>query len=391
MILSSNYSFSQICLSSLKKNEWNLGMEHTNLSLEYDKSLIERVLDDLDMRYIIMFLYIIRNDLFKDLKDQKIIESYERVITLDEIFKNNILNFWEENFIEIATDLGLFKNIRSIREFNHKDGDFTIRLGEETITIENDKISVPDHTLFLMINKKFKFLTKRNYNLALIKLKGVKCQNSNLIHQFISQIGENDFAISDDIYYILDQFGNVYQAIKIEITIEGVHQKYLDMKEKINEYIDIFEPKLRSKSVLKKIFKAIKSEENVFKYLRDEKIELPDKFNFDEDTERNEIGNDWYLRVIALLNTMFKMEQLDEKILETKKYYSGKDKMFNYLEFIEKVSFNEDSIVNKIQNILLKLREDLIKINKELEVLTKKELKLLNLDYERYLITRSDD
>ncbi len=366
-------------------------MEHTNLSLEYDKSLIERVLDDLDMRYIIMFLYVIRNDLFKDLKDSKIIESYEKVIILDEIFKNNVLNLWEENFIDIAIDLGLFKNIRSIREFNHKDGDFIIRLGEETITIENDKISVPDHTLFLMINKKFKFLTRRNYNLALIKLKGVKCQNSNSIHPFISQIGENDYAISDDIYYILDQFGNVYQAIKIEITIEGVHQKYLDIKEKINEYIDIFEPKLRSKPVLKKIFEAIKNEKDVFKYLRDEKIELPDKFNFDEDTERNEIGNNWYFRIMAILNARFRMEQLDEKILETKKYYSGKDKKFSYLEFIEKVSFNEDNIVNKIQNVLLKFREDLIKINKELEVLTKKELKLLNLDYERYLITRSDD
>jgi len=366
-------------------------MEHTNLSIEYDKSLIERVLDDLDMRYIILFLYIIRNDLFKDLKDAKTIESYERVIILDEIFKNNVINFWEEDFIEIATDLGLFKNIRSIREFNHKDGDFIIRLGEETITIENDKISVPDHSLFLMINKKFKFLTRRNFNLALIKLKGVKCQNSNFIHQFISQMGENDYTISDDIYYILDQFGNVYQAIKIEITIEGVHKKYLDMKEKINEYLDFFEPKLRSKHALKKIFKAIKSKKDVFKYLRDEKIELPDKFNFDEDLKKNKISNDWYLRVMALLNTRFRMEQLDEKILETKKFYSGKDKKFNYLEFIEKVSFNEDNIVNEIQNVLLKLREDLIDINKELEVLTKKELKLLNLDYERYLITRSDD
>ena len=85
------------------------------------------------------------------------------------------------------------------------------------------------------------------------------------------------------------------------------------------------------------------------------------------------------------------MEQLDEKILETKKYYLGKDKKFNYLDFIEKVSFNEDNIVNKIQNVLLKLREDLIEINKEIEGLTKKELKLLNIDYERYLITRSDD
>ncbi|MHA1508163.1 MAG: hypothetical protein ACTSO6_05600 [Promethearchaeota archaeon] len=366
-------------------------MEHTNLSLEYDKDLIERVLDNLDMRYIIMFLYIIRNDLFKDLKDIKSIESYERVIILEEIFKNNVLNFWEENFIEIAIDLGLFKNIRSIREFNHKDEDFILRLGEETITIENDQISVPDHTLFLMINKKFKFLTRRNYNLALIKLKGVKCQNSNQIHRFISQIGDNDFTISDDVYYILDQFGNIYQAIKIEITIEGVHQKYLDMKEKINEYMDIFDPKLRSKPVLKKIFKAIKSKKDVLKYLRDEKIELPDKFNFNEDTERNKIGKEWYFRVMAILNARFRMEQLDEKILETKKYYSGKDKKFSYLEFIEKVSFNEDNIVNNIQNVLLELREDLIKINKELEVITKKEIKLLNLDYERYLITRSDD
>ena len=98
-----------------------------------------------------------------------------------------------------------------------------------------------------------------------------------------------------------------------------------------------------------------------------------------------------WLKLMALLNTRFRMERLNEKILETKKYYSGKDKTFNYLEFIEKVSFNEDNIVNNIQNVLLKLREDLIEINKELEVLTEKELKLLNLDYERYLITRSDD
>ena len=366
-------------------------MEHTNLSIGNDKNLIEKVLDDIEMRYIVLFLYVIRNDLFRDLNDSELIESYEKVLILDEIFKNNILNFWTDEFIEVAVDLGLFKNIRSMREFQQKEGDFIIRLGEETITIENDIISVPDHTLFLMINKKFKFLTRRNYNLALIKLKGVKCQNSNNIHPIISQIGENDYAISDDIYYILDQFGNVYQAIKIEITIEGVHQKYLDIKEKINEYMDIFEPKLRSKPVLKKIFEAIKGEKDVFKYLRDEKIELPDKFNFDEDTERNEIGSDWHFRVMTLLNARFRMEQLDEKILETKKYYSGKDKKFSYLEFIEKVSFNEDNIVNKIQNVLLKFREDLIEINKELEVLPKKELKLLNLDYERYLITRSDD
>ena len=137
-------------------------MEHRELSLEYDKNLIEKILDDLDMRYIILFLYIIRNDLFKDLTNQNLIDSYERVLILDEIYKSNVTKFWNEEFTEIAIDLGLFKNIRSLREFNQKDDDFILKLGEETITIEKNSISVPDDTLFLILNKKFKTLTRRN-------------------------------------------------------------------------------------------------------------------------------------------------------------------------------------------------------------------------------------
>ncbi|GAH43419.1 unnamed protein product, partial [marine sediment metagenome] len=183
-------------------------MEHTNLSIDNDKNLIEKVLNDIDMRYIVLFLYVIRNDLFRDLNDSELIKSYEKVLILDEIFKNNILNFWTDEFIEVAVDLGLFKNIRSMREFQQKEGDFIIRLGEETVTIENDTISVPDHTLFLIINKKFKFLTKRNFNSALIKLKGVRCETSNIIHPFVSEIGDHDYTLPDDVYYILNQYGN---------------------------------------------------------------------------------------------------------------------------------------------------------------------------------------
>ena len=113
-------------------------MEHTALSMDFDKNLIEKVLDDIEMRYIILFLYIIRNDLFKDLSNQELIKSYEKVLILDEIYKDNILSFWNKEFIEIAIDLGLIKNLRSIREFEQKDGDFIIRIGEETVTIENN-------------------------------------------------------------------------------------------------------------------------------------------------------------------------------------------------------------------------------------------------------------
>ena len=366
-------------------------MEHTNLSIKTDKNLIERVLDDIDMRYIVLFLYVIRNDLFNNLKDTEIIESYEKVLLLDEIFKSNILTFWNNEFIEIAIDLGLFKNIRSIREFHQKEEDFIIRLGEETVTIENETISVPDHTLFLIINKKFKSLNRRNFNSALIKLKGVRCEKSNIIHSFISEIGDNDYAIPDDIYYILDQYGNIYQAIKIEITIEGINQRYLEIQEKINEFIDLFDPKLRTKPVIKKIHEAIKNNKDIFKHLKDEKIELPDKFNHNKIDTENSIFKDWNSKILQLLKYSFSMKEIEHKIIEIKKYYSGKGKKFKYLEFIEKVSFNEDNIVNNIQSALIELREDLIETNNELEKLTKKELKLLNLDFERYLITSSND
>ena len=364
-------------------------MEHTNLSIDNDKNLIEKVLNDIDMRYIVLFLYVIRNDLFRDLNDSELIKSYEKVLILDEIYKNNILNFWTDEFIEVAVELGLFKNIRSMREFQQKEGDFIIRLGEETVTIENDTISVPDHTLFLIINKKFKFLTKRNFNSALIKLKGVRCETSNIIHPFVSEIGDHDYTLPDDVYYILDQYGNTYQAIKIEITIEGVYQRYLEIKEKIDEFIDIFEPKLRTKTILKKVYEAIRKDKDIFKHLKEEKIELPEKFV--QNGIDVEIFNDWNSKILLLLNYSFQMQQIEKKILEIRKYYSGKGKVFNYLEFIEKVSFNEDNIVTTIQSALIKLREELIGMNNELAKLTKKELKLLNLDFERYLVTSSDD
>ncbi|MFX1347535.1 MAG: hypothetical protein ACFE92_02580 [Promethearchaeota archaeon] len=366
-------------------------MEHKNLTLEHDKNLIDNILDDFDMRYIIFFFYIIRNDLFKDLTDKTLIESYNRVLVLDDIYKNNIVNFWDEEFIEIYIDLGLIKNIRSLKEFEQKENDFIIKLGEETITIESDTISVPDDTLFLIINKKFKFLTRRNFNLALTRLKGVRCEKSNIIHSLIYEIGEHDYALSDDFYYILDQYGNIYQAIKIEITIEGFYQRFKEIQEKISEYIKIFDPTLDLKPVTKKINKAIEESKDIIKYLKDEKVELPDKFNFEKINKDNDIFKKWNSQLISLLKYRYQIEQIDIKLNHLRKYYSGKNKKYRYLEFIEKVSFNEDGLVNNIQNSLVDLRKELVKINEKLSKITQKELKLLNLDYERLILMSNDD
>jgi len=385
------YSFSLNCFSILKKNEWILGMEHLNLTLEHDKNLIENVLDDIDMRYIILFLYIIRNDLFKDLNDKNLIESYERVLILDEIYKNNVINFWDEEFIEIYIDLGLMKNIRSIREFKQKDGDFILKLGEETITIENDIISVPADTLFLLISKKFKALNRRNYNLALTKLKGVRCEKSNAIHSLILGIGENDLTLPDDFYYILDQYGNIYQAIKIEITIEGFFQRFKEIQEKIDGFIKIFDPVLNTKSIMKKVNKAIEENKEIFQYLKDEKVELSDKFNFEKIDRNSAIFQEWNSKLLTLLKYRNQLENINIKLVDLKKIYSGKEKKNNYLKFVEKISFNEEGIVDNIQNVLIELRKELVKINEQITKLTEKELKLLNLDYERLILMSSDE
>ncbi len=366
-------------------------MEHKNLSLEYDKTLINKILDDINMRYIILFSYVVRNDLFEDLKNKTLIESYERILILDDIFKGNIVQFWSEDFTEVVIDLGLFKNIRSMREYEQKEDDFIIKMGEETITIEKNTIMIPMETLFLMIKKKFKFLTKRNFNLALTRLKGVRCETTSAIHQFIFEIGENDYKLADDLYYILDQFGNIYQAIKIEVTIEGFYQRFEEIGNKINNFINIFDPALNSKKAIKKINNAIEENKDIIKCLKEEKIKLSDKFDIDQIDKNVDIYKEWNSKLLQLLNYRFKIEKIDEKLITIKSYYSGKKKKYNYLEFIEKVSFNEDNIVNKIQESLLALREELIEINDEIFKITKKYIKLLNLDFERYIITNSDE
>ena len=366
-------------------------MEHKNLSLEYDKNLINKILDDIDMRYIVLFLYVVRNDLFEDLTDQDIVDSFQRVLILDEVYKGNLLSFWKETFLEIAIDLGLIRNIRSLMEFEAKNEDFIVKLGEETIKIEQKTIIISDEIIFLMIKKKFKFLTKRNFNLALTRLKGVRCEKSSAIHPFIFEIGENNYSLSDDLYYILDQFGNVYQAIKMETTIEAFYGRFKEIKDKVEEFINIFDPLLNTKNVVKKINKAIEENKNIIKYLKDEKVKLSDKFDVDDINKDVPIYNNWNSKLLQLIKFRFQMEKINDRLSEIKSYYSGKNKKNTYMKFIEKVSFNEDDIVDKIQEELISLRKEIVEINNEISKLTKKDVKLLNLDYERFIITSGGD
>ena len=144
-------------------------------------------------------------------------------------------------------------------------------------------------------------MTRRNFNLALTRLKGVRCEKSSEIHPLIFEIGEHDYTLSDDLYYILDQFGNIYQAIKIEITIEGVYKRFGEIKEKINEFINIFDPILNTKSVIKKINQALEESKEIFNYLKEQDVDLSDKFNYDKLDKGNELLIKWKSSLLSLL------------------------------------------------------------------------------------------
>ena len=85
------------------------------------------------------------------------------------------------------------------------------------------------------------------------------------------------------------------------------------------------------------------------------------------------------------------MQSFISHLVFAKKNYSGKNRRFSYLEFIEKISYNEEGIVDNIQNSLIELRKELVRINEKITKLTEKEIKLLNLDYERIILMSSDD
>ena len=338
-----NYSFSLKCFSSLKKDEWILGMEHNKLSLKYDRNLINSILNNINTKYTLLYLYIIRKDLFNNL-DEDLIDRYEKVIILDDIYKNNVELLWDREFIEKVIDLGLFKNIRSRREYDQKDEDFILKMGEYTITIEKNTILTPKDTLFHMISKRFKSLPQKDFELGLTKLKEVRCEASSAIHRFIYEVGDQDYVLSNELYDILDQFGNIYQAIKIEPTSDGLLQICKEIKDKIVNIVMIFDPILNNKIIIKKLTKAleINNKEEL------EITELAIKLKMFENIIILSISN---IDFQILHNYQDEMERINNQLIEIKSNYTGNQ---DYLKFLAEIPIK----INEIQESLIKIRDN---------------------------------
>jgi len=337
-----------------------------------DKNLINKILDDINSRYLILFLYIIRNDLFKNLTDQRIIDVYNLIMSREEVDKEAILSFWSGVFIKTAIDLGLFRNIRSFREFKQKENDFIVKFGNETITIKENTIMTPADTLFRIISKKFKPLTKRDFNLALTRLKGVRCESTGTIHPFIYEIGDQNYTLAEDLYNILNNYEKIYLAIKADYTIETFYERFKETLDKVIDLIEIFDNILNRKIIIKKINKIIEPNNIELEFRKDEESkdkeerlnfsELTIKLKVPDGTIKLKLSNSNYQSLIEIRS---QLQNISAQLIEMKTYYSTKEKKYNYLKYVESIIERE----KEIQESLIAFREEIKRVKSRLELI----------------------
>ena len=347
--------------------------EHKKLDLEIDRNLINKILEDLDSRYILLYLYIIRKNLFKDLEDEKLIDGYNHVLSLDTIYKGNIHTFLPENFAEIASNLGIFRNIRHYRDFENKDQDFIIKLGNEPIVVQEDVVLVPANTLFNIITRKFNSITKRDFNLALSRLKGVRCEATGTIHPFLYEVGKQNYMLSKDLYEIFDKFGNVYRTIQVELTIENFYKRFDEIYTRVLNLLDIYNIIVDRKDIIKKINQLIKSDGLKLNYLdiktkeKEEKkildfkeINLMIKIDSDRSVNLN-LPKDEYE---GLLTQKIQYDEVENELIEMRKSFSNLKSRSGYLEVLENIEKKESYIDERLRS----MRELIIGVKERLDI-----------------------
>ncbi|MHA1511670.1 MAG: hypothetical protein ACTSRX_08120, partial [Promethearchaeota archaeon] len=352
--------------------------EHTTLDLEYDRMLLEDVFDSPNLRYVSLYMYIIRKDLFQDLLDDDIIEQFETITSLDEPTVENLIRICTGDFIKALFQYKLITNIRSYEMFQSKGNDVKIRFAKG-LKLTHDEISESEEEVHIFFNEVYlervlapiiPEMTQTRILESLERLRAMMCPKSSMIHELVHKYGDY-YVIDDDFFYIIEEFGNPYQALRIEIMIRAMSNKYKEIESNINGVLKQFESSIVKAPIMKKLKQAKeKGKEDYVKYLveKSRKKTLPHKFwvEFPE----NEIPDN-YLKWKNSLNELFKLKlifiDIDLKMDELRAHYSGKNQKMTYLKFIQKSTYDEDNISEKIKNLLIDARNSLKEVSEKLE------------------------
>ena len=375
---------------------------HTTLDLEYDRMLLEDVFDSPNLRYVSLYMYIIRKDLFQDLLDDDVIDQFETITALDEPTVEDMIRICTGDFIKALFQYKFITNIRSYKMFQSKGNDVKIRFAKG-LNLTHDEISESEEEVHIFFNEVYlervlapiiPEMTQSRILESLERLRAMMCPKSSMIHELVHKYGDY-YVIDDDFYYIIEEFGNPYQALRIELMIRAMSKKYKEIEGNINEILNQFEPSIVKAPIMKKLKQAKeKGKEDYVKYLveKSRKKTLPIKFRVE--FPENEIPDNyivWKKSLNQLIKFKLNFTDIDIKMDELRGFYSGKNQIMTYINFIQKSTYDEDNISEKIKNLLIDARNSLKEVSEKLENYPKKDMKLLNLDIERMIIEKGLD
>jgi len=369
----------------------NLSITHKNLDKEVDRELLESVFDESDLRYILLYMYLVRNQVFFDLKDDNVVDGFQQMYNLVDhgnLLVKDIKRLFPENVIEDMIVFKLITNVRDYTSFQDKADEFDIKINNG-IYMDDKHVLFSEESLLAIIKPNFPQVTLKKITDGLKKLRTMMCQVSNLAHPLVHKYNE-DYALDDDLYDIIFFLGNPYLTLRLEILIVDVEKKANEIEEELDKYLKVFYADVLKSQFMEKLEKAQKDvdSEDILEFIIKKSKNLPSKFN---PTNRTELYDKWKKLFNELLQYKSDFKSINRDKESIQAYYSGKNRKISYLKFIEDVSNNQDEISKKIKDSLVKVRDRLKSIKETLDNLSIKDIKLLNLDLERELIENEEE
>lgn len=376
--------------------------EHKTLEMEYDRELLEDVFDSPDLRYVALYMFILRKELFQDLLDDDLMDEFETITGVEEPTAGDLRRICSPDLIKSLFQFHIITNIKNFSVFQMKGDHIKIRfaaglkLAREELSESEEEVHIffQENLLERVIVPDINEMTQVRIHASLERLRAMMCPKTSVIHELVHKYGDY-YVIDDDFYYIIEELGNPYQALRIEIMIRAMADKYTEIEQDLNDYLAVFDKEIYKSTMMKKFRKAKDLNKIDFlKYLQEKsrKKSLTSKFRveFPKDETPDEY-EEWKKTFNILIGLKLTFDEINTKMDKLRAYYSGKKQVMPYMTFITKSTYDEDNISETIKTLLIEARNALKQISTTMTDYNKKELKILNLDLERLIIEEGLD
>ena len=221
---------------------------HQKLNLEYDRQLFEDILDTPDLRYVVLYMFFIRKEVFNDLRDDALQDEFEAAVALKEPTVADIKRICSGDLLKNLFNFNLIANIKSYEAFMTKPETFKVRFADglklehQNLTADEEEVHIFMNEVLLerVIANKIPEITQTRIHSALERLRAMMCPRSSMVHNLVQKYGDS-YVLNDDLFDILEQIGNPYQALRLEILIRTMLQKYKEIGDQINELLEQFD------------------------------------------------------------------------------------------------------------------------------------------------------